>query len=71
MLPGEHTGTLDARCKRTMEILSAVTGGGDGGVNPALLAPFVKPVTAQQEVLANMKLVLAKQVPHLCQYTAE
>ena len=52
-----------------MEILSAVTGGGgpDGClvVDAAQLAPFLKTVAAEQEVLAAMKLVLAKQVPVL------
>jgi hypothetical protein len=48
-----------------MEILSAVTGVGGSEncpVNPAKLAPFIKPVAKEQEVLTSMKLVLSKQV---------
>jgi hypothetical protein len=53
---------------RTMEILSAVTGGGGGGeAGPAVeavkLAPFVKTVAAEQQLLNTLQIILAKQVP--------
>ncbi len=50
---------------RTMEILSAVTGGG-GEAGPAVeavkLAPFVKTVAAEQQLLNTLQIILAKQV---------
>jgi hypothetical protein len=52
---------------RTMEILSAVTGGG-GEAGPAVLAvklaPFVKTVAAEQQLLNSLQIILAKQVPY-------
>ncbi len=51
---------------RTMEILSAVTGGGGGEAGPAVeaikLAPFVKTVAAEQQLLNTLQIILAKQV---------
>jgi hypothetical protein len=53
---------------RTMEILSAVTSGGGGGeAGPAVeaikLAPFVKTVAAEQQLLNTLQIILSKQVP--------
>lgn len=53
-----------------MEILSVITGGGgpdEGAGSPLLvdaakLAPFVKTVVEEEEVLNSMKIILAKQV---------
>jgi hypothetical protein len=49
-----------------MEILSAVTGGGGGEAGPAVeaikLAPFVKTVAAEQQLLNTLQIILAKQV---------
>jgi hypothetical protein len=53
---------------RTMEILSAVTGGGGGEAAPAVeavkLAPFLKTVAAEQQLLNTLQIILAKQVTY-------